>query len=144
MNKYSVHFGAKPHLFEKARELRKNQTLTEKILWKYLNDGQINKLKFRRQHPIDEYIVDFYCHKYKLVVEIDGKHHNIPENKEYDVARTNQLKELGIRVIRFTNKEVLSNRTKVLHTIQQEIIGIRKQISSPQGEDYGEVTSSQI
>ena len=146
--KYNSLFGKKryspEYVVKLAQKLRMEMTSTEKILWSKLCNKQIDGLRFRNQHPIGRYIVDFYCHKYKLVVEIDGKHHNIPENKEYDVARTNQLKELGIRVIRFTNKEVLSNRTKVLHTIQQEIIGIRKQISSPQGEDYGEVTSSQI
>lgn len=81
----SMFYGAKPHIFEKAKELRNNMTEAEKLLWGKLQKNKIMGLRFKAQHPIDIFIADFYCHKLKLVIEVDGGIHNLPENKEYEL-----------------------------------------------------------
>ena len=110
-------YGAKPEIFSKATMLRRRMTESEKILWEYLRHG-INGCKFRRQHPIDIFIVDFYCHKAKLVIEIDGKSHDSATSKEYDTARTEELESFGLKVIRFTNKQVLEKVNDVINEIK--------------------------
>ena len=105
----NMFFNAKPAIFEKAKDLRKNMTPAELKLWEHIKDNKILGLRFRRQHPIDIFIADFYCHKIKLVIELDGRIHNNPENKGYDENRTSELERLGIKVIRFKNEEVLEN-----------------------------------
>ena len=82
---YPMYFGATPDIFKKAKELRKCCTEAENILWTKLNRNQILGLQFRRQHPIDRFIADFYCAKIKLVIEADGSIHELPENKDYDM-----------------------------------------------------------
>ena len=104
---------------EFARSLRKHSTKAEGLLWECLRNRQLNGWKFRRQHPIKNYIVDFYCHELKLVVEIDGEIHDIPENKEYDALRTKSFTEVGMGVIRFTNNEVLNDIMTVLKDIRR-------------------------
>src|SRR5213075_2307472 len=99
--------GANYLVFELAKDLRKNMTEAEKILWMHLRE-RISSLKFRRQHPIGIYIADFYCHKIKLIIEVDGEIHDEPETKKYDEKREKDLKELGYLIIRFTNKRSLS------------------------------------
>lgn len=99
-------YGAPPHIFEKARELRKRMTPAEQKLWERLKKKQINGNRFRRQHPISNFIADFYCHSAKLIIEVDGGIHSIEEQKEYDVQRSEKLNRLGVAVIRFTNKEI--------------------------------------
>src|SRR5690606_4838289 len=98
-------------------DLRNNPTDAEKALWKRLQHEQLG-LKFRRQHPIEPYIVDFYCPDKKLIIEVDGGQHN--ENKRDD-ARTAYLESKGYRVIRFWNNEVLQNTDGVLETIMNEL-----------------------
>ena len=117
MDKYDIHFGAKPEILEKAKELKKNETEAEKILWKHIRNRGLNGLKFRRQHPIDCFIADFYCHELRLVIEIDGGIHDLPENKKYDIGRTHELEKFGIKVIRFKNEEILNNIQKVKEKI---------------------------
>ena len=78
-------------------------------------------MKFRRQHSIGNYIVDFYCPAVKLVIEVDGAHHFLPENMFYDQERTNYLEGLGLRVVRFTNREVWSNIAGVIGQIMNRI-----------------------
>ena len=114
-------YGAKPSVFEKANELRKNMTETEKILWCALRRKNLKGYRFRRQHPIDRFIVDFYCHKAKLVVEVDGKIHNKVQQKEYDVGRSVELEKFGLKVIRFTNDEVKSNLHEVISQIERQL-----------------------
>jgi very-short-patch-repair endonuclease len=82
-------------------------------------------LKFRRQHPIDKFIADFYCHEKKLVVELDGAVHDDKMNAQYDEARTYELKGSGIKVIRFRNSEVENNISFVLNEIRKVIIKIK-------------------
>jgi very-short-patch-repair endonuclease len=116
------YYGAKAITFERARELRKNMTSTEKTLWQKLRKNQVKGLRFRRQHPIDIYIADFYCHKAKLVIEIDGKIHN--QQKEEDDSRTEEINKFGIKVIRFTNEDVLKDIDKVLNNIYEKLSSI--------------------
>lgn len=108
----------------KAKNLRQEMTDAEKLLWsrirsKQLLDKQNERLKFRRQVPIGHYIVDFYCHAHKLVIELDGSQHI--ENKEYDDIRTEFLSQQGIQVIRFWNNDVITNLEGVLSVILENI-----------------------
>ncbi len=112
-------FGAKRDLFQKAENLRLNLTNAEKILWERLNRNQLG-YRFKSQHPIDIFIVDFYCHKLGLVIEIDGKIHLLQH--EYDSGRTSELEKYGLKVIRFTNNEVINDIENVICKINQIII----------------------
>ena len=80
----NLHQNSKAYAFEYARSLRKMQTKAELILWEALRNSQVCNLKFRRQHPFDNYILDFYNHKMKLVIEVDGEVHDDPEVAAYD------------------------------------------------------------
>jgi len=110
-------YGASPFIFEKARELRKSTTESEQLLWQHLKKRQLNGHKFRRQHPMAKFIADFYCHTAKLAIEVDGGIHELKDRKEYDILRTNELDQLGVTVIRFTNEEVENNIELVLKKI---------------------------
>ena len=101
--------------------LRKNMTLSEILLWKKPKDKKIFNTKFRKQHPIGIFIVDFYSHEYKLVIEVDGEIHNNEESNEYDSNRTAELNRYGLKVIRFTNDEIIYNINSVITTIQGAI-----------------------
>lgn len=104
----------------KARYLRKEETKTEQILWKKLRNKNLG-LKWRRQHPFDMFILDFYAPEIKLAIELDGSVHKIKENKEYDEARTNYLKYKDIKVIRFWNSEIEKDLENVLYKIREKI-----------------------
>jgi purine nucleoside phosphorylase len=99
-----------------AREMRLEPTPAEERLWKALRGKQLAGYKFRRQHPINRFIVDFYCAQAKLVIEVDGEIHN--QTQEEDALRSEILRSKGIRVIRFTNKAVFEQLDTVLHTIR--------------------------
>jgi len=113
----NMFYGADAVTLRAAGILRKNMTLAELILWKKLKDKKRFKPKFRRQHPVNIFIVDFYCHEYRLVIEIDGEIHNNEETKEYDLGRTAELKKYGISVLRFTNDQVIYNLDYVVTRI---------------------------
>jgi very-short-patch-repair endonuclease len=115
------HEEANPKTFENARFLKKVLTESEMILWEQLRDRRLKGYKFRRQHPIASYIVDFYCHECKLVIEVDGEIHQHHDNAEYDKGRTCELESLGLSIIRFTNKEVQENRSQVLNKISERL-----------------------
>jgi very-short-patch-repair endonuclease len=115
----NLHQGASQKLFDFARLNRKKETPAEYNLWQHLRSRRLNGLKFRRQHPLGTYIADFYAHEAKLFIELDGEYHTETEQKEYDAGRTYELKELGIKVLRFTNKEVFSDINNVLQTIKK-------------------------
>ena len=115
----NLHKGAIGKLYEYSRELRQVSTDAEKLLWAELRNRKLNGLKFRRQHPIDKYIADFYCHERKLVIELDGAVHDVKENEDYDKARTFELKDLSINVLRFRNDEVINNTDGVLQKIAE-------------------------
>ncbi|WP_082387688.1 endonuclease domain-containing protein [Leptolinea tardivitalis] len=99
----------------RARELRRQMTYPERRLWSVLRDREISCWKWRRQHPKGIYILDFFCHEAGLVVEVDGDSHAGQE--EYDANRTEWLEEQGLRVIRFTNDDVLKNLDGVMEEI---------------------------
>jgi len=119
-------YNAKPHTFKKAKELRDNMTEAELKLWGILNKKQIEGLRFKAQHPIDKYIADFYCHPLKLVIEIDGGIHLTRDQKEYDFGRTEELNNHGIKVIRFTNDEVINHLDDVKDEILKQINKLEK------------------
>ena len=104
-----------------ARNLRKNSTIQERRLWNLLKNRQFHNLKFKRQQPIGDYIVDFICKEAKIIIEVDGGQHNEPENIEYDKTRTEYLNTLGYKVIRFWNNEIYENIEGVLLRLKEEI-----------------------
>ena len=112
------HYGAKPGTFEKAKDLRQEQTQTEIILWSKLRNRQFEGLKFRRQHPVGQFVVDFYCHEKRLVVEVDGGIHEKEDVKERDENREFELKNFGLRIIRIKNEEIEQNIEKVLEKLK--------------------------
>ena len=118
--KENMFYGASRLIFQKAEELRKNMTHAEEIMWGMLKGNQF-EVKFRRQHPISFYIADFYCHELKLVIEIDGSIHNLEEVKINDVIRENDLKELGLKILRFANNDVLYNRDLIMEKMHEII-----------------------
>lgn len=112
--------GASHLIFENAKNLRGDMTAAEMNLWMYLRRG-VNGFKFRRQHPIGIYIADFYCHKAKLIVEIDGSIHNNEIAKKNDEVRQKDLERWGYFVIRFTNKQVMQKPEEVIKIITEKI-----------------------
>ena len=101
------------------KELRSSSSYCERVLWNELKNKKLLNLKFRRQHGIGNYIVDFYCHAKDLVIEIDGEIHDSAEAKENDKRRTEYLISLGLKVIRFSNEEVIENMERVLEEIKK-------------------------
>lgn len=93
-------YSAPPYAFERARELRMNMTQAEEILWEHLKKKQLNGYKFRRQHPVFKFIVDFYCHKAKLVVELDGEYHN-RMTKRSRIRKSRLIQYSGIKPFNF-------------------------------------------
>ncbi len=110
---FDMHYNASEAIQQKALSLRKNETKAEKFLWCQLKSKKLLGYKFRRQHPISQFIVDFYCHELRLVIEVDGEIHIKAENKEYDKNRTFELEMFGLKVLRFTNNEV-ENRIEIV------------------------------
>jgi len=102
-----------------VKTLRKNMTDSERLLWNHLRAKQLAGLKFRRQEPIDRYIVDFVCYEKKLIIEVDGGQH--AEEKEKDIVRDNWFRQQGFQVLRFWNFEVLDNIEGVLEVILKTI-----------------------
>ncbi len=125
---------AGPALFGNARSMRKEKTEAEDRLWQALRNKQIENYKFRRQHPIGQFIADFYCHEKRFIIEVDGGYHTEKEQRTYDAARTQIINEFGIKVIRFTNKEVLKDLQGVLKKITKTLQLLPH---SPSGEGAG-------
>ena len=120
-SKTKIFQGASPEIFARAKELRKNMTPAEKLLWQRLRNYQLDGFYFRRQHPIKYFIADFYCTKADLIVELDGGIHNTPDNKEWDINRTVELEKSGVTVIRFTNEEVMNDTENVIRKIRHQL-----------------------
>jgi very-short-patch-repair endonuclease len=116
-----LHKGAPPINMFYGRENRKKSTEAESVLWTYLRGRKLHGFKFRHQHPISDFVADFYCHESKLIVEIDGNYHNSIEQMQYDKGRTYELNELKIKVIRFSNWEVLNKIEFVLGEITAQL-----------------------
>jgi very-short-patch-repair endonuclease len=100
-----------------ARELRKNSTDAEQLMWSILRNRRFCNLNFRRQYPVDPYVLDFYCHEMNLAIELDGGQHNTDTARRYDECRSNHLTSRGITVLRFWNHDVLEDIDAVLEAI---------------------------
>ena len=109
----------KKFLLFRRRELRRKMTEAEKILWSRIRNKQLKGKKFRRQYSIGGYILDFYCPEAKLAVEIDGPIHRQEISQKYDSARTKFLNALGVKVLRFTNEDILTRLDEVLREIEK-------------------------
>ncbi len=109
------------YLKTSGRQLRSNLTDAEKLLWSKIRKRQTKGYQFNRQKPVGDYIVDFYCDKARLVMEIDGGQHYEERNIEADRKREKFLKSLGLRIMRFTNLDVLQNIDSVVEKIRKEI-----------------------
>jgi very-short-patch-repair endonuclease len=120
-NSDNMFLGASPEIFSRAKKLRSKLTEPEKLLWEQLRNNKLDGYHFRRQHPLKNYIADFYCHQKRLVIELDGSVHDEDERKEYDKSRTEELESFNIKVIRFRNKEVFHNVNSVLASIREEL-----------------------
>ena len=105
---------------ERARALRSNMTDAERKLWSKVRRKQLLGLQFYRQKPIHQYIVDFYCPKAQLVVEVDGGQHWQPDHAEQDRERDAVLEQIGLKVLRFSNHEVLNHLDKVLAVLHEQ------------------------
>jgi very-short-patch-repair endonuclease len=118
---YPIYFGAGPELMRIAGDLRKSMTPAEKVLWERLRRRHIKGYRFRRQHPLSDFIVDFFCYEAMIVLEIDGSVHDEITQQERDEQRTLIFKNLGIREIRFTNEEVINQTDQVIKKIEAEL-----------------------
>ena len=103
----------------RARRLRRDETDAEKAIWRLLRNRQFSTLKFRRQHPVGPYFVDFYCHEKQLVIEIDGGQHSAERDRE----RTAYLEARGLTVLRFWNSDVLKNPEGVWEVVRAALGG---------------------
>jgi very-short-patch-repair endonuclease len=116
-----THYTAPPDQWDKlkprARQMRHVPTPAEDALWKHLRGRRLNGAKFRRQHAIDHFIVDFVCIERQLIVEVDGLIHELPDHRARDSNRQAHLESLGYRMLRFTNGEVLQSVEGVLAVI---------------------------
>ena len=119
-NQKNMFAGAGKLLFARASELRKQQTFAEELIWQYLRTKPLG-FKFRRQHVYSIYILDFYCHAVKLVIEVDGSIHMTEDVKENDQVRQKQLEADGLFVLRFTNDEIELRKEEVIKTIENHL-----------------------
>ena len=129
MKRFIIHYY--PQLKERARQLRNESTQTEIMLWKYLKRKQRLGYDFHRQKPIDNYVVDFFCNQLQLAIEIDGLTHQVDEVYENDKRKEAKLNQLGIKVLRFQDDDVLNNIENVLLHIERYIQYSERQIHLP-------------
>ena len=122
----AMYYGADSKLFEYAKMMRKASTKEEAAMWQILTSGDFAVHKFRRQHPIARFIADFYCHDLRLVIEIDGAYHLRPEQMEYDDFRDEDMRQMGITVLRFTNEEIIHHTPITLNKLKQQIAQLNK------------------
>ena len=113
-------YESSPIIFANAKKLRNEPTSSEIIFWSLLKQ-HFSNFRFKRQHPISQYIADFYCHKLKLVIEIDGSIHQTEEAKESDFIRDEFMKSLNLEVLRFTNEEICKNTEAVVEKLKLKI-----------------------
>ena len=114
-----------PQLLIFAKSMRHSFTNAEQLMWQLLRAKRFMNLKFRRQHVIEPYIVDFYCHEIGLVIELDGSQHGTDDAMEYDAERTKFLEALGLRVVRYWNNEVLGRTDVVLEDLSQRCFELK-------------------
>ncbi|HUW60302.1 MAG TPA: endonuclease domain-containing protein, partial [Candidatus Bathyarchaeia archaeon] len=106
-----------PEVLALCRAMRHNDTEAEKLFWRLLRNRQLGGAKFRRQHAIGRYILDFYCHEARLAIELDGGQHGESDQARRDERRTRYLQEQGIRVLRFWNHQVRTNSSGILQAV---------------------------
>jgi very-short-patch-repair endonuclease len=109
------------HLKPAARQLRKNMTQAESVIWAKIRRKQICNIHFTRQKPIQCYILDFYAKAPNLAIELDGEIHNTEQSQVYDKDKESMLKDLGIKVIRFTNTQIMHDLKNVIKEIEMHI-----------------------
>jgi very-short-patch-repair endonuclease len=125
--KTNMNLGAGRLIFDHAFDLRKHPTPAEARLWHFLRNRQVAGVKFRRQHAIRKFILDFYAHEVKLAVEIDGTHHQDDRSQVfYDADRSDILTSYGITILRFSNGEVMNDTGSVVTRIRDTIAELRK------------------
>ena len=115
-----------PQLLEFAKTMRSNATDAENLMWQLLRAKRFMNLKFRRQHVIAPYIVDFYCHELGLVIELDGSQHSTDDAIEYDAERTKFLEALDLKVVRYWNDDVLSRTDVVLGDLWKVCLELKR------------------
>ncbi|MFA6121428.1 MAG: ATP-dependent RNA helicase HrpA [Sideroxydans sp.] len=142
--KGELHVALSEELLTHARELRKNATDAENLLWQILRRNQLHGFGFRRQHPLGSYILDFYCHQEKLAIELDGGQHAEESQLKHDEARSAWLKEQGITVLRFWNNEALANTEGVLQRISEVLTSSPLPSPPPEGEEMSAVIPAPI
>ena len=120
-----------PQLLIFAKSMRHSSTNAEQLMWQLLRAKRFMKLKFRRQHVIASYIVDFYCHEIGLVIELDGSQHGTDDAIEYDAERTKFLEALGLTVVRYWNQDVLGRTDVVLEGLWNVCAELKSKSTSP-------------
>ena len=115
-----------PQLLLFAKSMRTNATDAENLMWQLLRAKRFMNLKFRRQHVIAPYIVDFYCHELGLVVELDGSQHGTDDAIEYDAERTKFLEALDLKVVRYLNSDVLGKTEAVLEDLWEICFSLKE------------------
>ena len=111
----------RPQLKDNARQLHKNLTDSESLLWSHLRRKQLMNVQFYRQKPIGDYVIDFFAPRAKLVIEVDGSQHREAEHQKCDAVRDAYLSGLGLKVLRFNSREVLTETDSVVRVIYREI-----------------------
>ena len=132
-----LHKGAAARLYSFARVNRKTSTEAERLLWYSLRNRKLMGLKFRRQHPLGDFIADFFCLERNLVIELDGLYHDEVGQRQYNQGRVFEMEELAITVIRFSNEEVVNRLGDVLGVIRRCVTPGSHHLTpgpSPQGE----------
>ncbi len=122
--KTSMNFGASSTIFGRAKNLRNKQTFAEILLWSRLRNNQLG-VRFRRQHPISNFVVDFFCHQCKLVIEVDGSVHQDKIVTMEDQTKEESLVAMGLNVLRFTNQSVINNIEEVLDQIRIKLLELQ-------------------
>ena len=129
MSPYDLTVNAAPDMRARARRLRRDATDAERALWRRLRGKQLEGLKFRRQHAVGRFVLDFYCHECRLAVELDGGQHGEAAHRRRDDTRTAFLERKGVAVLRYSNLEVLQETEAVLEDLRRRAVARRRQPS---------------
>jgi len=106
---------------KRARQLRQQERWAEKLMWRWLRDRRFSRYKFRRQHPVGDYVLDFFCEEAELNIELDGSQHGRPDQQEHDERREQFLKSRGIKTLRFWNSRLRRDAQNIRDTIFNEL-----------------------
>ena len=129
MSLYNLTGNSAPDMRARARRLRRDATDAERALWRRLRGKQLEGLKFRRQHAVGRFVLDFYCHECRLAVELDGGQHGEAAHRRRDDTRTAFLERKGVAVLRYSNLEVLQETEAVLEDLRRRAVARRRQPS---------------